>query len=63
MRCLEELLSKHYLKSNKREVTNKTQSKIRSYLEVIDSIQELVASMEIQEGGKEVINLREIEMD
>lgn len=63
VRCLEELLSKRYLKSNKREVTDKTQSKIRSYLEAVDSIQALVASMEIKGGEVEVINLRETEME
>lgn len=57
--CLEKLLPKQYLKLNKREVTDKIQSKLRSYLETINSIQTLISSMELKES--ELINLRETE--
>lgn len=59
--CLEELLSKKYLKSRKRDVTDKTQSKIRSYMETIEAIQELISSMEIEGSDVGTISLREIE--
>lgn len=59
--CLEELLPKQYVKSNKREITDRIQSKIRSYIETISSIQELIASMEISESDMNLINVREDE--
>ena len=59
--CLEELLSKKYLKSRKRDVTDKTQSKIRSCIETIEAIQELISSMEMDDSDLSTINLREIE--
>jgi hypothetical protein len=55
------LLAKSYTRSHTREVTDKVQSKIRNFIESLETIQELMNSMEVNELDADKINLKDEE--